>query len=112
MQFAQGGEGTERAARRRGLSLMPVLRWVTALYLIGSIGLGVLRLRDGDFSQKAIGEVLTVWYAEALIFIAVFGGAALLAGVFSRQTRERAKGRTSDPLGNTTLAAIERHRAH
>lgn len=112
MQFAQGGEGAEGARRRRGLDLMPVLRWATALYWIASIGLGVLRLRDSEFSQQAIGEVLTVWYAEALVFLAVFGGAAMLAGVFSRQTRARARVRPNDPLGNTTLAAIERHRAH
>lgn len=111
MKFAQGGD-RDVADRRRGLDLLPALRVVTALYWIASIGLGLLRLRDNEFSQAAIGEVLTIWYAEALVFLAVFGGAALVAGVFSRQSREEKRRKPTDPLSNTTLAAVERHRGH
>ena len=64
--------------REHGLRLA---RLVTVLYFCACSLAGLLRLRRGG-TPEAFSATLHVWYAEALIFGAAWGLAALLHGLF------------------------------
>ena len=99
-------------ARAGGRALRATLRLATLAYWALGLGLGLAHLRLADFSQEAWGATLTVWYAEALLFLAVFGGASLLAGMFARGSARPRTARFTDPLKTSTLAGVERGRGH
>ena len=100
----------------RPTSLRPA-RWIAlavALYWTASCLLGLLRLAHADWRGAAVGEVLTAWYVEALVFVAVWGGASCLAGLLAGQAepvwRPQRRKLRHDPLKAASLAALERQR--
>lgn len=98
--------------RGNGKALTMTLRLATVLYWGLGLTLGLAHLRTAGFSEEAWGATLTVWYAEALIFLAVFGGATLVSGIFTRSAARPRAGRLADPLKTSTLSAVERSRGH
>ncbi len=111
MQFAQADPDHPRH-RAAGKALTAALRLATLAYGLAGLVLGVARLRLENFSEEAWGQALTIWYAEALIFLAVFGGGALVAGLFTRGIGRTRPPRLADPLKSSPLAGVERGRGH
>ena len=103
-------ETPSRGGARKALTT--ALRLATAAYWGLGLTLGVAHLRTAGFSEEAWGATLTVWYAEALIFLAVFGGGAFLAGVFTRGSAAPRPPKLVDPLKTSSLAGVERSRGH
>ena len=111
MQFVQA-EPSPPPARAAGKALKATLRLATLAYWLLGLALGLAHLRLGGFSEEAWGSTLTVWYAEALIFLAVFGGGALLTGLLTRGAARPRAPQFTDPLKTSTLAGVERGRGH
>lgn len=93
-------------------ALKTTLRLATVVYWGLGLALGLSHLRLAGFSEQAWSSTLTVWYAEALMFLAIFGGGALVAGVLTRGSGRTRRPRFADPLKSSTLAGVERGRGH
>lgn len=94
---------------------VPWARNAVGLYWMLSLAFGLLRMAHEQWSAAAFQEAAQVWYVEALLFLAVWGGGSCLAGVLSRQSEPVWRARRyerfrRDPLGSPTLAGLERQR--
>ena len=94
---------------------LPWARNAVGLYWVLSAAMGLLRMSHEAWSADAFREAAQVWYVEALMFLAVWGGGSCIAGVLARQSepvwRERRYNRfRRDPFGAPTLAGLERQR--
>lgn len=91
----------------RGLRLA---RLVTALYFSACALQGLVRLRAAGATPEAFSAVLRIWYAEALIFGAVWGLAALIHGMVQGGGGERAPRKPREAAPSGVLRALERDR--
>ena len=92
----------------RGLRLA---RLLTVLYFSACSLQGLIRLRSAGGTLDAFPAILHVWYAEALVFGAVWGLAALIHGLVKGGGGERAPRRARHaPAPGGMLRALERDR--
>ena len=107
MQAPYAEAAPDAAPRERGLRLARIL---TVLYFCACSLQGLIRLRTAGATPEAFAAVLHAWYAEALIFGALWGLAALIHGMVQGGGGERAPRRTPDTAPNGMLRALERDR--
>ena len=89
-----------------------IARLLTVLYFSACSLQGLLRLRLAGATPETFTAVLNAWYAEALVFGAAWGLAALIHGMVQGGGGERAPRRRRDPAPSSggVLRALERDR--
>lgn len=107
--YAQAAPPTARRPDR-GLRLA---RLLTVLYFSACSLQGLFRLRLAGATAEAFSAVLRVWYAEALVFGALWGLAALIHGLVNgggERDSRTPRASASTPAHGGVLRALERDR--
>ena len=85
-----------RTSKRLRVRMLAAL---TSLYWLLFVAWGIYRLRTDGLGAAMI--VLRAWYIAALVFIGVWGGAALLSGLIMGGSRKIERMRRTRPVSST-----------
>ena len=103
-------EAAPAAAAPSGERALRIARLLTVLYFCACSLQGLYRLRLPGATPETFTAVLNAWYAEALIFGAAWGLAALIHGMVKGGGGERAPRKPREPTPGGVLRALERDR--